>query len=149
LKLKPFLRHWSTRQVQIPRHGCEEYPAFITASVRAGQIFIPLHYVITNKLTRAEFDPHSRQSRYKKLRGSTGGRQIINSNCACQLCVRRRNFHWLMKKKIKPEDSFSLHLRLQMLGKEKIAFGPGKMELMNLLAETGLIGEAARRMNIV
>jgi molybdate transport system regulatory protein len=55
---------------------------------------------------------------------------------------------WLMKKKSKPEDSLSLHLRLQVVGKEKIALGPGKIELMNLLAETGSIGEAARRMNM-
>ena len=39
--------------------------AFVTAGVRAGQIFIPMHYGITNRLTRAEFDPHSRQPSYK------------------------------------------------------------------------------------
>ena len=39
--------------------------AFVTAGVRAGQIFIPMHYGITNRLTRAEFNPHSRQPSYK------------------------------------------------------------------------------------
>jgi len=33
--------------------------------VQPGQIFIPMHYDVTNKLTRAEFDPHSRQPSYK------------------------------------------------------------------------------------
>jgi anaerobic selenocysteine-containing dehydrogenase len=33
--------------------------------VQPGQIFIPMHYGVTNKLTRAEFDPHSRQPGYK------------------------------------------------------------------------------------
>jgi molybdate transport system regulatory protein len=62
--------------------------------------------------------------------------------------LRPERLLWLMKKKSKPEDSLSLHLRLQVVGKEKIALGPGKIELMHLLAETGSIGEAARRMNM-
>ncbi len=53
-----------------------------------------------------------------------------------------------MKTKIKSEDSLALHLRLRIAGKDKIALGPGKVELLNLLAETGSIGEAARRMNM-
>jgi hypothetical protein len=28
-------------------------------------VFIPMHYDVTNQLTRAEFDPHSRQPSYK------------------------------------------------------------------------------------
>lgn len=39
--------------------------AFITPTVQSGQVFIPMHYDITNRLTRAEFDPHSRQPSYK------------------------------------------------------------------------------------
>jgi len=39
--------------------------AFVTATVCAGQVFIPMHYGLANKLTRAEFDPHSRQPSYK------------------------------------------------------------------------------------
>jgi anaerobic selenocysteine-containing dehydrogenase len=39
--------------------------AFITPTVQPGQVFIPMHYGVTNKLTRSEFDPHSRQPSYK------------------------------------------------------------------------------------
>ena len=39
--------------------------AFVTSTVRAGQVFIPMHYGVTNRLTRADFDPHSRQPSYK------------------------------------------------------------------------------------
>ena len=39
--------------------------AFITPTVAPGQVFIPMHYGVTNQLTRAEFDPHSRQPSYK------------------------------------------------------------------------------------
>jgi len=42
-----------------------ECTAVITRTVQPGQIFIPMHYDVTNKLTRAEFDPHSRQPSYK------------------------------------------------------------------------------------
>jgi assimilatory nitrate reductase catalytic subunit len=49
----------------ISRRAKVECTAFVTASVRAGQIFIPMHYGITNKLTHSDFDPHSRQPSYK------------------------------------------------------------------------------------
>lgn len=39
--------------------------AFITQSVRPGQIFIPMHYEQTNQLTDSVFDPHSSQPSYK------------------------------------------------------------------------------------
>ena len=39
--------------------------AFVTHNVRPGQIFIPMHYVGTNQLTDAVFDPHSKQPAYK------------------------------------------------------------------------------------
>ena len=39
--------------------------AFVTGTVQPGQIFIPMHYPELNKLTRADFDPHSRQPSYK------------------------------------------------------------------------------------
>jgi assimilatory nitrate reductase catalytic subunit len=42
-----------------------EARAFITHSVPAGQVFIPMHYDVTNKLTLASFDPYSRQPSYK------------------------------------------------------------------------------------
>ena len=40
-------------------------PAFITPTIQPGQVFIPMHYVETNRLTIAAFDPSSRQPAYK------------------------------------------------------------------------------------
>ena len=37
----------------------------ITPTIPAGQIFIPMHFAKVNRLTRADFDPHSRQPSYK------------------------------------------------------------------------------------
>jgi anaerobic selenocysteine-containing dehydrogenase len=39
--------------------------AFVTPSVPPGQVFIPMHYEATNKLTLAHFDPYSHQPSYK------------------------------------------------------------------------------------
>ncbi|MCG8449322.1 MAG: nitrate reductase, partial [Pirellulales bacterium] len=39
--------------------------AFVTPTVQAGQVFMPMHYDATNKLTLAHFDPYSRQPSYK------------------------------------------------------------------------------------
>jgi assimilatory nitrate reductase catalytic subunit len=39
--------------------------AFVSSSVAPGQVFVPMHYDVTNKLTRTEYDPHSRQPSYK------------------------------------------------------------------------------------
>ncbi len=47
------------------RRGIVRCLAFVTATVAAGQVFMPMHYDVTNRLTRAEFDPHSRQPSYK------------------------------------------------------------------------------------
>ena len=33
--------------------------AFVTRSVQAGQLFVPMHYEVTNQLTDAVFDPYS------------------------------------------------------------------------------------------
>jgi assimilatory nitrate reductase catalytic subunit len=49
----------------ISRRARVECVAFITPTVQSGQVFIPMHYGVTNQLTRAEFDPHSRQPSYK------------------------------------------------------------------------------------
>ncbi|HXE42673.1 MAG TPA: LysR family transcriptional regulator [Candidatus Baltobacteraceae bacterium] len=38
--------------------------------------------------------------------------------------------------------------RLRIVSGKKIAFGPGKAELLALVAETGSIGEAAKRMDM-
>ncbi|HIK92142.1 MAG TPA: nitrate reductase [Planctomycetes bacterium] len=39
--------------------------AFVTPTVQPGQVFIPMHYDATNKLTLAHFDPYSKQPSYK------------------------------------------------------------------------------------
>ena len=39
--------------------------AVVTPTVAAGQVFIPMHYGETNRLTDASFDPYSRQPSYK------------------------------------------------------------------------------------
>jgi anaerobic selenocysteine-containing dehydrogenase len=49
----------------LSRRGRIECAAVASASVQPGQIFIPMHYDVTNQLTRAEYDPHSRQPSYK------------------------------------------------------------------------------------
>ena len=60
LRLKPH----STVAV-VSRRGRIECTAFVTPTVQPGQLFIPMHYGVANELTRAEFDPHSRQPSYK------------------------------------------------------------------------------------
>jgi len=47
------------------RRGSSVANAFITPTVQAGQLFMPMHYAETNVLTHADFDPHSRQPNYK------------------------------------------------------------------------------------
>jgi assimilatory nitrate reductase catalytic subunit len=39
--------------------------AFLTETVQAGQVFMPMHYGEVNRLTFPAFDPHSRQPSYK------------------------------------------------------------------------------------
>jgi assimilatory nitrate reductase catalytic subunit len=47
------------------RRGRIECAAVASPSVQPGQVFIPMHYDVTNQLTRTEYDPHSRQPSYK------------------------------------------------------------------------------------
>ena len=49
----------------ISRRARIECTAVVTPTTQPGQVFIPMHYDVTNQLTRAEFDPHSRQPSYK------------------------------------------------------------------------------------
>jgi assimilatory nitrate reductase catalytic subunit len=49
----------------ISRRGSTQARVLITATVRPGQIFMPMHYEGTNRLTLSVFDPHSRQPAYK------------------------------------------------------------------------------------
>jgi len=53
-----------------------------------------------------------------------------------------------MKKKTDSSHSISLQPRFRVLGGKKIAFGPGKADLLRLVAETGSIREAAKRMDM-
>lgn len=39
--------------------------AFVTPTIQPGQLFMPMHYDSTNRLTLAHFDPYSRQPSYK------------------------------------------------------------------------------------
>jgi assimilatory nitrate reductase catalytic subunit len=39
--------------------------AFISHTMQPGQVFIPMHYEATNRLTDAVFDPYSKQPSYK------------------------------------------------------------------------------------
>ncbi len=47
------------------RRGQIELRAFVTTTISPGQLFIPMHYEITNRLTFSHFDPYSRQPSYK------------------------------------------------------------------------------------
>lgn len=47
------------------RRGAVTATAIVTAVVQPGQVFIPMHYEATNRLTLPHFDPHSRQPSYK------------------------------------------------------------------------------------
>jgi assimilatory nitrate reductase catalytic subunit len=39
--------------------------AVLTPAVQPGQVFIAMHYEVTNRLTHAAYDPHSSQPAYK------------------------------------------------------------------------------------
>jgi assimilatory nitrate reductase catalytic subunit len=39
--------------------------AFVTPTIQPGQVFVPMHHDVTNRLTIPSFDPHSRQPAYK------------------------------------------------------------------------------------
>ncbi|HBE72029.1 MAG TPA: nitrate reductase [Planctomycetaceae bacterium] len=47
------------------RRGSIVVQASVTSSVGQGQVFIPMHYGATNRLTLKHFDPYSRQPSYK------------------------------------------------------------------------------------
>jgi assimilatory nitrate reductase catalytic subunit len=56
----------SSSLVQIvSRRGRIQCAAWVRATVQPGHIFLPMHYELTNQITRADFDPHSRQPSYK------------------------------------------------------------------------------------
>jgi assimilatory nitrate reductase catalytic subunit len=47
------------------QRGTVKARAFITNSVKQGEVFMPMHYETMNRLTFAAFDPFSRQPAYK------------------------------------------------------------------------------------
>lgn len=47
------------------RRGTVEATAVLLASVQRGQVFMPMHYGVTNHLTADAFDPYSKQPSYK------------------------------------------------------------------------------------
>ncbi|TWT89329.1 molybdopterin oxidoreductase family protein [Stieleria varia] len=47
------------------RRGSISVRACVTATVSVGQLFMPMHYDVTNLLTLSHFDPYSRQPSYK------------------------------------------------------------------------------------
>ena len=62
------------------RRGEIRANAFVTATVQPGQVFVPMHYPVTNQLTNPEFDPYSRQPSYKSCAvvvESVGSRNVF------------------------------------------------------------------------
>ena len=61
-------------------------------------------------------------------------------------------YHQIMSAKAEPEipsdTNVRLTLRLRLVAGENILLGPGKIELLGHIAETGSISEAAKRMNM-
>jgi assimilatory nitrate reductase catalytic subunit len=53
------------RVVVSSQRGYVQGKAMITHAVQAGQLFIPMHYEATNRLTYPAFDPYSHQPAYK------------------------------------------------------------------------------------
>ena len=53
-----------------------------------------------------------------------------------------------MKRKNSPARSPAVHPRFRIVCGKEIAFGPGKADLLELIAETGSIGKAASRMKM-
>ena len=47
------------------QRGAIQGRAMITPAVQPGQLFIPMHYEATNRLTHPAFDPYSHQPSYK------------------------------------------------------------------------------------
>ncbi len=49
----------------LSRRGQLKATAYVTPTVQQGQVFVPMHYEGVNRLTKASYDPHSRQPSYK------------------------------------------------------------------------------------
>jgi assimilatory nitrate reductase catalytic subunit len=62
----------------VSRRATIEARAFVTHSVKPGELFIPMHYESVNKLTFAAFDPYSRQPAYKAC--AVALRRLVSAN---------------------------------------------------------------------
>lgn len=71
------------------QRGAMSATAFLTLNVRPMQVFVPMHYPDTNRLTDAVFDPYSRQPAYK----------------ACAVRVRRRGDMMTVTHPADPQNS--------------------------------------------
>lgn len=60
LGILPAERVWLVSQ-----RGRIQVKAVVTPTVQPGQVFVPMHYEMTNQLTHPSFDPHSGQPAYK------------------------------------------------------------------------------------
>ena len=70
-------------------------------------------------------------------------------SCGFESRHRHQKLHpQFMGKKNKPAGSFSLRPRFRIHCGKEIAFGPGKADLLEFIAEAGSIGEAASRMGM-
>ena len=58
--------------------GEMEARAYVTPTVAVGQVFVPMHYAATNRLTRPSFDPYSRQPSYKHAAVAVRRREDIS-----------------------------------------------------------------------
>lgn len=56
---------FNDRAIVRSRRGQLEAFVVVTATVRLGHVFMPMHFDAVNRLTHPSFDPHSRQPNYK------------------------------------------------------------------------------------
>ncbi len=70
--------HGDTVRVE-SRRGSIEARAVVVGTLQSGQVFMPMHYEETNRLTFSAFDPYSRQPAYKacavRVRRTASGRR--------------------------------------------------------------------------
>jgi assimilatory nitrate reductase catalytic subunit len=66
----------------------------VTPTVRPGQVFIPMHYVETNRLTHPSFDPYSRQPSYK-----SGAVEVLRTRQPFLASKRVSDAHLLAQKR--------------------------------------------------
>jgi anaerobic selenocysteine-containing dehydrogenase len=75
-------------RVASPRGAIERLVARVTGIVRAGEVFIPVHYdeACANRLTDDEFDPISREPNYKQCAVRV---EPVSPSASCDVSARR------------------------------------------------------------